>query len=662
MDPRSYRPNTSDIPTKPGVYRFYDAYDRVIYVGKAKNIRARLQNYFQPLESLHPRTKKMVLSAVDLQWTVVSSELEAITLEYTWIKEYDPYFNIMFRDDKSYPYIAVSVSEEYPRIFYTRAQHNKKYQYYGPFTKPGAAKESITELISYYRVRSCTNAVFNQHKRLGRPCLYGYIDSCFAPCVSRVSHADYRHQVAELCKFIAGKDDSVIQRLEEKMKQAASVQEYEKAAKLRDSQLALMKVLEKNTVVLDENIDVDVIGTASDDIEMSVQIFYVRAGRIRGQQGWIGQKRDDSADTAALAACIEQLYGERIFTHQEQALLAARSVDDKIHKSLYTITREIWVPDMPDNSEILCAWLAKQRAGKVDFVVPKRGPKKAILDLVSQNAEQALSQHKAKRAGDITARGAALAQLQAVLEIAQVPLRIECYDISHTQGNQQVASMVVFEDGLPRKNQYRYFNILHNSDTGKSDDVAAMQEVIKRRFTRFLAESQGKTGVDDEGVRFETDLRNERGKPKSFSYKPQLVVVDGGMPQVNAAREVLDEIGIFDLPVVGIAKRLEEVWIPGVEFPVIMGRSDPGIFLLQHIRDESHRFAITQHRKRRSKAMLRSVLDEVPGLGVQKQVELLRYFGSVNKIRLATVEQLQQVKGIGEKLAQSIYDFFQNSQ
>ena len=658
-DPSTYRPRTGDIPTSPGVYRFSDPAGRVIYVGKAKNLRNRLTNYFQDLANLHPRTQQMVTTASAVQWTVVRSEVEALTLEFTWIKEFNPRFNVMFKDDKSYPYLAVSMGERFPRVQVTRERKRAGSRYFGPYTQVWAIRETIDQLLRVFPMRSCSAGVFQRAKAQGRPCLLGYIDKCAAPCVGRISMEEHRELAEGLCQFMEGRTGPVIRDLEEQMRQASMELNFERAAKLRDDVKALRTVLERNAVVLDDGSDADVFSLVSDDLDAAVHVFHVRGGRIRGTRGWVIERVDGADDAALMARLLEQVYSSASPDEAgagKAAKVAAVSVDDVAHTPTSAIPREVLVSVEPEEGETIARWLAEIRGASVSVHVPKRGPKAQIMDTVTENARQALALHRTKRAGDITARSKALEQLAENLDLPGAPLRIECYDVSHTGGENQVASMVVFEDGMPRKDAYRTYNIRGEDGNGTPDDTSAMNEVLTRRFSRLLAEEAGVDGEDEDGVAYASGpIDAMTGRPKRFSYRPDLVVVDGGLPQVNAARAALDAVGA-DVPVVGLAKRLEEVWIPGDDFPLILPRTSEALYLLQYLRDESHRFAITKHRKRRSKAQRRSVLDSIPGLGPARQAALLKHFGSVKRIREATPEQIAEVKGVGLGLARTIRD------
>ena len=657
-DPSTYRPKTSEIPTDPGVYRFRDEQGAVIYVGKAKNLRARLTNYFQDLANLHPRTQKMVTTAASVQWTVVGNEVEALTLEFTWIKEFNPRFNVMFKDDKSYPYLAVSMGERFPRVQVTREARRKDTRYFGPYTKVWAIRDTIELLIRVFPVRTCSAGVFRRAQAQGRPCLLGYIDKCSAPCVGRISQSEHRALAQSMCDFLEGKASPILRQVESEMRQASAELDFETAAKKRDDLRALETVLERNTMVLNDGTDADIFALVSDELDAAVHVFHVRGGRIRGTRGWVVSRDDDASEAELMARLFEQIYselpdvpeGRKRRIEQAQAV----SVDDVIHTPTRAVPREILVSVMPTEKGTIAEWLSEKRGAAVDIHVPKRGPKAQLTETVKENAKQALLLHKTRRSGDLAQRGQALDELAEYLDLPASPLRIECYDISHTQGQLQVGSMVVFEDGVPRKDAYRHFNIHGENGEGTPDDTSAMDEVLRRRFRRLLAEENGEDGEDEEGIAFESGPVDANGRPRRFSYRPDLVVVDGGLPQVNAARDALDSMGI-DIPLIGLAKRLEEVWIPGEEFPLIFPRTSAALYMLQYLRDESHRFAITAHRKRRAKNQQRSVLDGIAGVGPSRQKALLRHFGSVKKIRESTPEQIAEVNWIGPSLGSVIW-------
>ena len=725
-DPRQYRPEQGAIPTQPGVYRFLDGEGRVLYVGKAKNLRARLSSYFQDPAGLSDRIRTMVYTAEDVKWVVVGSEVEALTLEYLWIKEFTPPFNVVFRDNKSYPYLAVSLGEEYPRVWVTRQEHRKGTRYLGPYTKVWAIRETLDQLLSVFPMRSCTKGQFNQARRLGRPCLFGHIGKCSAPCIEKVTPEEHRETAMSLIRFMEGGGSKAITTRRKRMLEAANAEEYETAARLRDEISALEAVNERNVIVLNENLDVDIFGIAFDEIEASVQVFYVRGGRIRGQQAWISDEIGGLELSEIVSNLVLQVYGDVKFDDVVAVPEASRSVDDRAHTPLGAIPSEIWVPGLPEDALELQKWLAERRGGAVRLKTPRRGDKAKLAHTVRLNAEQALARHKLARAGDITVRSQALEELRDALELERAPLRIECYDVSHTQGTHQVASMVVFEDGLAKKADYRHFIVRGPDGEGAADDTAAMDEVLRRRLARLLAGAAGddvgaaededrgdranaageaETPRETENARkaervpeaeksFETgqiskacdaaaraedaaeagdaedatpgedeaggDVPRVAGQPSAprrFAYKPDLIVVDGGLPQVNAAQRVVEETGA-DVRIVGLAKRLEEVWIPDEDFPVVLPRRSPSLRLLQQLRDESHRFAITFHRKKRAKAMTRSALDAVPGLGAAKQKALLGSLGSLAKIKAASQEELLKVPGIGPALARAIVEHF----
>ena len=625
--PLSYRPEPGSIPTGPGVYRFRDAKGRVVYVGKAKNLRARLSSYFQDIAHLHQRTATMVTTAASVEWTVVNTEVEALQLEYSWIKEYDPRFNVKYRDDKSYPWLAVTVGEEFPRVMVGRGAKRRGTRYFGPYSHAWAIRETVDILLRVFPMRSCSNGVFKRSAQIGRPCLLGYIDKCSAPCVGQVSAEEHRAIVDDFCDFMGGQTRPFLRRIEKQMYAASEAMDFEKAARLRDDLGAMQRALEKQAVVLGDGADADVIALAEDPLEVAVQIFYVRGGRIRGQRGWVADRVEEGGTAELVEHFLLQLYAG----------------DSE------SIPREILVPALPPDHATFEELLSELRGGRVQIRVPQRGDKRTLQETVASNAAQALALHKTKRASDLTTRNRALEEIQEALELDDVPLRIECYDVSNLQGTEVVASMVVFEDGLPRKGEYRKFVI---KGVDGQNDVASMHEVITRRFRRLLDEQARSETVEGQDGPMLVDP--ETGRPRKFAYSPGLVVVDGGPPQVAAAQRALDELGIDDVPVCGLAKRLEEVWVPGQEDPVILARSSEGLYLLQRIRDEAHRFAITHHRSRRSKSMVESVLDDVPGLGEVRRKTLLVHFGSLKKLRAATAEEIAEVPGIGARTAASI--------
>ncbi|MEV8336009.1 excinuclease ABC subunit UvrC [Streptomyces niveus] len=673
-DPSSYRPKPGQIPDSPGVYRFRDDHRRVIYVGKAKSLRPRLSSYFQDLANLHPRTRTMVTTAASVEWTVVSTEVEALQLEYSWIKEYDPRFNVKYRDDKSYPYLAVTLNEEFPRVQVMRGAKKKGVRYFGPYGHAWAIRETVDLMLRVFPVRTCSAGVFKNAERTGRPCLLGYIGKCSAPCVGRVTPDEHRELAEEFCDFMAGRTGAYIRRLERRMTDAAEEMEYERAGRLRDDIGALRRAMEKSAVVLADATDADLIAVAEDELEAAVQIFHVRGGRVRGQRGWVTDKVEE-VDTAGLVEdALQQLYGE---------------------ESGDSVPKEVLVPALPEDqvaTDALSQWLSERRGSQVSLRVPQRGDKKDLMATVGRNAQQSLVLHKTKRASDLTTRSRALEEIAQALGLDSVPLRIECFDISHLQGDDVVASMVVFEDGLARKSEYRRFQI---KGFEGQDDVRSMHEVIGRRFKRYLAEkertgewteeNEGSTAPGENGENGEngqnaddaaddttgqipaapgenghagpfgpSSLKEDDGRPKRFAYPPQLVVVDGGQPQVAAAKRAMDELGIDDVAVCGLAKRLEEVWLPDDDDPVVLPRSSEGLYLLQRVRDEAHRFAITYQRAKRAKRIRTSPLDDVPGLGETRKQALIKHFGSVKKLRQATIEQICEVPGLGRKTAESV--------
>jgi excinuclease ABC subunit C len=648
-DPSTYRPRTGEVPDSPGVYRFSDSHGRVVYVGKAKSLRQRLTSYFADPAGLHPRTQQMVFTAAKVEWTVVRTEVEALQLEYTWIKEFDPRFNVKYRDDKSYPWLAVTVGETYPRVQVLRGAKRKGTRYFGPYSHAWAIRETVDQLLRVFPVRTCSGGVFTRAGQVGRPCLLGYIEKCSAPCVGRVSAEEHRVLVDDFVEFMAGDTQRFVRRLERQMREAASALDYERAARLRDDIGALERALERNAVVLPDATDADVFALAEDELEAAVQVFHVRGGRIRGQRGWVVEKVEDVTTAELVERLLQQVYG----------------AEDPSAAQGTGVPREVLVPVEPADRAEVTEWLSGLRGSRVDVRVPQRGDKRTLLETVATNARQALALHKTRRAGDLTTRGVALQELQEALGLPEAPLRIECYDVSHLQGRDRVASMVVFEDGLPRKSEYRTFNVRgHLGD----DDTAAMREVLGRRFRRYLEEREQAgdlemapdgpddplDGSDGSGAPGPGSIDPTTGRPRRFAYPPQLVVVDGGAPQVAAAVQALAELDITDVAVVGLAKRLEEVWVPDDDHPVVLPRSSQGLYLLQRLRDEAHRFAIGKHRARRSKGMTVSELDAVPGLGPARRRALLDAFGSVRALREADTDAVARVKGIGPALAAAV--------
>jgi len=742
-DPTTYRPAPGTIPESPGVYKFRDPDGRVIYVGKAKSLRQRLNSYFADVAGLHPRTAQMVTTAGSVEWTVVSTEVEALQLEYNWIKEFDPRFNVRYKDDKSYPELAVTVGEQFPRLQVMRGPHRKGVRYFGPYAHAWAIREMLDLLLRVFPARTCSAGVFKRSAQIGRPCLLGYIGKCSAPCVGRVSEAEHREIVEGFCDFMSGRADPLIRRLEREMAAAAGDLDFERAARLRDDLSAVRRAVEKQAVVLGGGTDADVIGISGDDLQAAVQVFHVRGGRVRGQRGWIVDIDADTAADSASDAAEDQAGAEDQpgpsdsveTSHRTETQHSAEtpdsteapgsgaaphstdssdSADQRRAAALVgtfllqfyggraaddgatAVPREILVPALPAQSDDVADWLTGLRGSTVSLRVPKRGDKRALAETVTRNAAEALAQHRLKRASDLTARSASLSELAATLGMDAAPLRIECIDISHVQGTNVVASLVVFEDALAKRSDYRRFAIREHP----GDDVASIAEVVRRRFSHQghpagpLGEGDGAeiptassppdadhphtdqpdTGHpeadhplggggaagtvpragEDPAAGPRPGIDPLTGRPRRFAYPPQLLVVDGGAPQVNAAAAVLTDLGIADITVCGLAKRLEEVWMPGQDDPVIFPRTSEALYLLQRLRDEAHRFAITYHRSKRSKSMVTSALDDVPGLGKVRRTALLKHFGSVTKLRAASAEQIAEVPGVGPATASAI--------
>ena len=610
----AFRPKTSEIPTEPGVYRFLDATGRVLYVGKAKNLRARLSNYFGPLKSLHERTQRMLLSASDVKWTIVASEYEALQLEFTWIKEFEPPFNVRFRDDKSYPYLAISMKDEAPRAFVTRNRELSGVRYFGPYTQSWAIRDTLDSLLRVYPVRSCSSGVYQRAKRTGRPCLLAEIGKCTAPCVDRISKPDHKSLAKRLGDFIGSGDQGHVTRLRKRMQTASDEQNFELAARLRDDIAALESVLEKSTVVLDQKVDADLIGLARDELSAAVSIFIVRGGRIRGTRSLVVDLELDRSNADLLEYLLQEIYSTNGKSQAPE------------------VPKQILVSELPNDQAALEVWLTELRAKPTTIAAPKRGDKAALLSTTSQNAKHALTNYKLKRVSDFSARAEALSGLQKALGLENAPLRIECYDISHLSGSGTVGSMVVFEDGLPRKDQYRKFNL------ETADDTESIYQVLLRRLKYLASDEPG----------------------EKFSYRPSLLVIDGGLPQLHAAERALTDSGIAGMSVISLAKRLEEVYLSGTSYPTILPRTSEELFLLQRIRDEAHRFAISAQRATRSKGITSALL-EIPGLGEQKARLLLRKFGSIKRLKLASEAEIASLPGFGDKLAKIVADHLSDS-
>ena len=649
-DPASYRPAPGSIPDSPGVYRFRDDRGRVIYVGKAKSLRSRLNSYFADFAGLHPRTQSMLRAAARVDWTVVGTEVEALQLEYSWIKEFDPRFNVRYRDDKSYPYLAVLMDEEFPRVQVMRGAKRRGVRYFGPYSHAWAIRDTVDTLLRVFPVRTCSAGVFKRAGQIGRPCLLGYIGKCSAPCVGRIDAASHRRLAEEFCDFMAGQTGRFIKRLEVQMREASAAEEYEHAARLRDDIQALQRALEKQAVVLADGTDCDVIALAEDQLEAAVQVFYVRGGRVRGQRGWVVDKVEDVTTEELVEHFLGQVYDEDpVAADQVGEPAGAAGPMAARAERRSSVPREVLVPALPPDAATVEEWLAARRGSRVSLRVPQRGDKKALLETVARNAGESLALHKTRRASDLTTRSVALNEIQESLGLDEAPLRIESYDVSNLQGTFVVASMVVFEDGLARKSEYRRFAIKGIDGT---DDVAAIHEVITRRFRRYLDERTAAGAAEsgaDHGIAAEPENR------RKFAYPPNLLVIDGGPAQVTAAVRALDELGVVDVAVCGLAKRLEEVWLPGADGPVILPRSSEGLYLLQRVRDEAHRFAITYHRAKRRAALTASELDAIPGVGPARRATLLRQFGSVRKLGAATVQEIAAVPGFGLRTAEAVY-------
>lgn len=618
----SWRPKAGEIPQQPGVYRFRDATSRVLYVGKARNLRSRLSNYFAPLATLHDRTRKMVQTASSVEWTVVGNDFEALQLEYTWIKEFDPPFNVQYKDDKSYPYLAITLGDQVPRVMVTRNKGIPNARYFGPYSRAWAIRDTVDILLKAFPMRSCSDATYKRAHQTGRPCLLGDIGKCAAPCVGRVTLEEHKSIAVDFASFMSGNDTGFVSAITRRMKEASAAQDYEAAARYRDQVAAMETALEKNAIVLDDGVDADMFGIAHDELAAAVQQFIVRGGRIRGVRGWVVDKELDLELTELVESVLQNAYdGE-------------------------TPPRDVFVPALPDDKPELERWLGERRGpgARVELKVARRGDKAALAQTVATNAQNALILYKSRRSADFVARSQALADIQEALGMDEAPLRMECFDVSHLSGTNIVASMVVFEDGLPRKDQYRRFSIPESTD-----DTESIYQVLSRRLA-YLSEPTAADGGPGE----ESDPDAERRRRK-FSYPPQLLIVDGGQPQVAAAQRALDEAGVTGIQLCGIAKRLEEIWLPGSDFPVILPRNSDALFLIQRIRDEAHRFAISYQRQKR-RGDIQSVLGEIPGLGPSRVKELLKHFGSVARLKAADETAISEVRGIGPSLAATIVE------
>ena len=618
-DPQSYRP--SNLPSDPGVYRFFDKNEKVIYVGKAKNIKNRLNTYFG--NNLQIKTRRMVNTAVRVDWTLVKTEVEALQLEFTWIKQYSPDFNVQFKDDKSYPHLAIDLKSEFPRLFISRSKKVPGVRYFGPYSHAWALRSTFETLIKIYPVRTCSESNFASAVRSKRQCLLGDIGKCAAPCVNWVTQEEHKKLANDLVNFLEKSPEEISVRIEKEMQEASQAQEYEKAGKLRDQLEAINKAYESTDRFLNENIDADVLAIHEEITHASLSQFNIVAGRITGSRSWVIDRANLLEDESIISAMLGKIYAES------------------------KPPPEVLVDQLPQDSDLLQQWLTEQRGKSVSLIQPARGEKLELVQTVKRNANQALIQYLSKRANDAAVSGSALAEIAEQLELAELPLRIECFDISNIQGTSMVASMVVFEDGQPKKSDYRRFSI---DDDAGFDDTRAMHHVITRRFKRYL---------DEKDIDVAEATAQGGSRPK-FAYPPQLVVVDGGKPQVNAAAKALRELGITDIALCGLAKRLEEVWLPNNSEPIIFPRHSEALYLLQKVRDEAHRFAINFHRSKRSKVMLESLLDQISGLGEVRRKSLLTHFGSVTALKSATLSELSAVPGIGEKMAKTIIDQIKN--
>ena len=622
------RPPAGSIPELPGSYQFKDVHGRVIYVGKASNLRQRVSNYFQDPALLHPRTAQMVETAETVEWVTVRNEVEALILEFSLIKEHRPRFNVRLRDDKSYPFLAVTTDEEWPRALVMRGRTRKGTRYFGPFPHAYAIRDTLDLLLRTFPIRTCSPSKFNQHNKLGRPCLLFHIEKCSGPCVGEVSEQEYANLVKDFCNFLDGDTDEVVQRLQDDMSLASKNLEYEKAARLRDRLQSVAKAIEKQQIVGERNEDIDLIGIAQDELEAAVQVFYVRKGRVVGRKGFVLDKVEDLSQAGLVDRIIEALYGD---------------------EPLLGIPKMLLVPELPESMATYEEWLSFQRGTKVEIRIPLRGDKRELHELVTRNATEEFHRHRMKRSSDHNSRSRALTELQDLLGLAEAPLRIECYDMAHLQGTDYVGSMVVLEDGLPNKREYRRFKV---KDVPGNDDYAAMEEVLTRRFKAYLEER-------DQVSDTEALATGERKRSKRFAYPPQLLLVDGGKGQLGVAERVLKNLGLdTEIPVASLAKRFEEVFIPGQSHAVEIPRGSEALFMLQRIRDEAHRFANSFHRELRDKRMVSSALDGIEGLGEARKKKITQAFGGVNAVKQASLDDLRSQSWLPEAVAQAIFDKF----
>lgn len=615
MDVSQWRPKTSEIPTDPGVYRYWDKFNKVIYVGKAKNLRNRLTSYFTNIAELHPRTAQMLQAAVRVDWVIVSSEIEALQLEHTWINEFSPRFNVRFRDDKSYPWLAITVKEEFPRVMVVRGERKPGIKYFGPYVQAWQIRETIDRLLHIYPVRTCSDVTFKRAAAANRPCLLGYIDKCSAPCVGRIDATTHMELINSFARLIDGDSKKLLSQLNQRMQQASENQEFESAARFRDDILAIEAIMQKSAVVLEPGTNADLIAFANDELAAGIQIFHVRNGRVSGQRGFIADMPEDISRAKLMTRILFQIYDEDGGEIPPSEILLSCEIEDE---------------------DLISEWLDSRAGRKVNFKVPIKGIKRDLLETCLKNAESDLKTYRMRRGADIAARGQALTEIANYLELPEIPLRIECVDVSHLDGDNVVASLVVFEDGLPIKRDFKRYKLQHGQG---NNDVLSIAEVVERRFKRIE----------------EPLTENRRG----FAYPPQLLVVDGGKPQVKAASLALSKLNV-DIPIIGIAKRLEEIWLVGAQDPIIFPRNSEGLFLLQRIRDEAHRFAINFQRSKQRGSLLNSLLDEIPNLGTKRKADLLKHFGSVKKLRAASAEEISQCRGIGKSLADEIFRHLQN--
>ena len=618
------RPPPGSIPDAPGSYQFLDRDGRILYVGKAKSLRQRLGSYFQDPAALPPRTVQMLAQADRVEWVVVASEAEALLLEHNLISRFQPRFNVRLKDDKTYPWLAVTVGDTWPRPAVVRGRKRSGVRYFGPYPNVGAIRETLDLLLRTYPLRTCTDGKFRRHERLGRPCLLFHIDRCSGPCAGLVSHDEYDRMVADLMTFLAGETGPLERGLEAAMREAASRLDFERASMVRDQLAAVRAADSVRQMELARPEDVDVMGMVEDELEAAVQVFHVRSGKVVGRLGLLVDKVEDLTPAALVSHVLVDVYAD-----------AAAGVP-----------RRILVPVLPDDEEAVLSYLAERRGGPVSLRVPVRGAKRALQQTVERNAEEAFRRHRLQRTSDHNSRARALESLQRELSLPEAPLRIECYDMSHLQGTDYVGSMVVFEDGLAKKSDYRRFNV---ATVAGNDDYAAMEEVLTRRLTAMV-----ETGRPEPG---EAGAAGAALPSRRFAYPPQLLLLDGGLGQLHVGMRVLERLGLTDrVPIASLAKSFEEVFVPGREAPIRLPRQSEALYLLQQLRDEAHRFAVSYHRTLRGRRMVTGALDGIEGLGPKRRARLLEQFGGLAALRALSKDELTGVTWLPAAVGAAVFE------